>query len=159
GAAGFQLLPPILSLQDDFALLSLAAGDLDADGEVDLAAGVRSPGGGSIWIFKNLGGGAFEFAETFGQFGQPSSLIASDLDGAGRLDLAVGDCSLSGSTSILLSDGRGAFTASDPLPGAGCGLLLAADLNGDRSPDLVLSADNGITLFRNLSRPPASRDR
>lgn len=89
---------------DDRAITqSLAFADFDGDGTLDIAlgnagAGISSPGFGRYQssvqenaVLFNRGSGRFE-RKTFGQFeGQTLTLLASDVDRNGTIDLVAGD--------------------------------------------------------------------
>ena len=64
-------------------------------------------------------------------------MLATDLDGDGRADIAAAGGS---AVRVFLSDGRGGFAPApgSPFPVArGSWRLALADLDGDRKPDLV----------------------
>ena len=68
----------------------------------------------------------------------PNAVVAVDLNGDGKLDVAVGN--QSGTLSILLGNGDGTFqTANTFIAGTQINSVAAADLNGDTSPDLIIS--------------------
>ncbi len=85
-------------------------------------------------------------AVSFGQAsssagGVPASLVAADLNGDGKLDLATLDGSQTGSLAVLLGNGDGTF---QPPVMYSVGFLpfglLAADFNGDGHLDIALTA-------------------
>jgi uncharacterized protein (TIGR03437 family) len=84
----------------------------------------------------------------------PSGITAVDINGDGKPDLVVAN-SGSNSLTILLSDGTGGFTATEPLvfgqfgaafAGLTPSVLLAGDLNGDHKIDLIVSSLTGIAI-------------
>src|SRR5262249_18634052 len=73
----------------------------------------------------------------------PNAVAAVDLNGDGKLDIAVAN--QSGTLSILLGNGDGSFqTANTFAAGTQINSVAAADLNGDTSPDLIIS-DSTLT--------------
>jgi hypothetical protein len=85
------------------------------------------------------------------------SLVAADLNGDGKLDLAV--ASTEGS-EILLGNGDGSFQA--PMNNEPAGYAVAVgDFNGDGVPDLAVSPPGGIAILLGkgggvFPKPPAS---
>jgi hypothetical protein len=93
--------------------------DTNGDGHLDLAAtGHDDPG---VHVFLGDGAGGFTrargspFAAHPGSHAHNHGLVAGDLDGDGDVDLATSNQDL-GSVSILLGDGRGAFTRARGSP-------------------------------------------
>jgi len=127
---------------------SVAIGDLNGDGKLDLAvANYGDPTSGSpagtISIFLGEGGGTFSAAtqySTLTGFSGAQSVAIGDLNGDGKLDLAVADAS--GKVPILLGNGDGTFNVQTPLTFSGLnnnGSIAIADLNGDGLLDLALT--------------------
>ncbi|MEQ1506744.1 MAG: VCBS repeat-containing protein, partial [Myxococcota bacterium] len=132
GAGGFGPSNPVLAVDDPY---TVAAGDLDADGDADLVVGAEGNDGSLVWLAND---GA-------GRFGAPAVVdpiptrgaVAVDLDGDGDLDLA--GASWDEGVRWYVNDGSGAF--GDPI-----GLsdaqgadqrIVAGDVDGDGDQDLV----------------------
>lgn len=78
------------------------------------------------------------------------SILAKDLNGDGRPDLAVSN-RLSNTVSILLNLGNKGFSAAVNYSTRGePGTLTSADLNRDGRPDLALATADGIQPFINM---------
>ncbi|MBI4583299.1 MAG: VCBS repeat-containing protein [Planctomycetes bacterium] len=139
----------------------LMAADLNDDGKPDLAMAswgcslCATPRPGVISVLLNQGAGIFLDAVSYpipmgptgdGDYYYPVSLIAADLNGDEKLDLAAARAGYSsslnrpipGDVSVLLNRGDGTFRdVVSNLPGGYPWSLIAADLNGDGNPDLA----------------------
>ena len=143
----------------DFFSSSLASGDFNADGEIDLAVGAYnySSTTGRVYIFYNDGSipttaGTADVTitgESSSAFG--NSLVAGDLNRDGQTDLVVGSYQYTSSTGrayIFYNDGSiptTAATADVTLTGQTTGdnfgyALTVGDFNVDGKPDLVVGA-------------------
>jgi len=79
----------------------------------------------------------FQTAQSYPVGRTPNSLATADLNGDGKLDLAVSN--LSGTISILFGNGDGSFQPANTfIAGIRISSVTAADLNGDAKPDLVI---------------------
>lgn len=119
---------------------SIAAGDFNGDGILDLAVGrsFENPDG-SIAILLGNGDGTFKTPASFGDHTRASFLVVGDFNGDGKLDLASGNTyPLSSSISILLGNGDGTFhppvnySVDSPY-------LRVGDIDGDGKLDVVTS--------------------
>jgi hypothetical protein len=136
GAGGFNFV-------SDFGFLSastLATGDFNRDGILDLAVGGTT---GQGLILLGIPGGSFAAAST-----QPTVTlvhpVVGDFNGDGILDIADGggSCSL----SMLLGNGDGTFrlVAAAPESVQGSDSMSVADLNGDGKLDVVMIGGSGV---------------
>jgi len=125
---------------------SVAAADLNGDGKPDLV--VSNLGDSTVSVFSNNGDGTFAAKvdvpagppPAFDGMG-PQAVVAVDLNGDGKPDLAVASSS-SSAVNVLLNNGDGTFAPEvDYLTDVGSTPLsiFAADLNGDGKPDLVIT--------------------
>jgi hypothetical protein len=113
---------------------SLASGDFDADGDVDLTAFLES----WVRVFLNAAGSGFPLARDSAAGGADSQFTAADLDGDGALDLVESGLS---QIELLMNRGDGSFErgASHPFEWRWPPRRVpAADLDGDRDNDLVV---------------------
>ncbi len=150
GAGGFTAAPgspfPTGTIPD-----SIAVGDFNADGKLDLA--IANAGSNDVTVLLGDGAGGFTAApgSPFPVGSTPDSIAAWDFNADGKLDLAIANAG-SNSVTLLLGDGAGGFTAAPGSPftvGSGPVSLAVGDFNGDGAPDLAVATlgDNGVTVL------------
>ncbi len=135
--------------------MGAAAGDLDGDGDLDLAITHRSPHG--VHILLNNGDGTFAPGADHAVSSFAFEVTTGDLDGDGDLDLAVaGFTQGGGGLDILLNSGDATFGPAYNYPGCSCefpgGYFLAlGDLDGDDDLDAVLglTGEDAVAVFFN----------
>ncbi len=127
---------------------SLAAGDFNRDGKLDLVT--ANFVSGTVTIL--LGNGSGGFTEAFGSpvrvGDMPLSVAVADFNFDEKPDVAVGKTSFgTGTVSILIGNGGGGFSEATGSP-LGVGNFLTSvtvgDLNLDDRPDLVVTIGAGI---------------
>ena len=133
----------------------LALGDLDGDRRLDLVATHDDTSLVSVFLGDGRGGLRPAPGSPFdiGRRGWGAAL--SDLDGDGRLDLAI---AAPGGVRVLLGDGHGRFAPApgSPFPaGQGVWRLALADLNGDGALDVVVPEGKEQTIGVLLGRHTA----
>ena len=122
---------------------SLALGDLDGDGRLDLVAGNFNAG--SISVFLGNGDGTFRPKVDYQTSSSPGSVAIGDLHGDARLDVVV----TSGAATVGVFRGNGDGTLQtrlDLVSGAFPSAVVIADLDGNAAPDLAATNNNDSTI-------------
>jgi len=130
---------------DDVEPSSVAVGDFDHDGNLDLA--VANPGGLSVLLGN--GDGTFKPFVSYAAASTPVWVATGDFNRDGKLDLAVANEG-SNTVSVLLGNGDGTFRAPvDYNAGTQPASVAIADLNGDGKLDLAVAnhGSNNISVL------------
>ena len=142
---------------------SFVTGDFNGDGKPDLAIAqgtkhcVDSCGSFSYnfstLIMLGNGDGTFQKATSIGPGG---SFLSGDFNGDGKVDLIAAPTVFNGSSLfyVYLGKGDGTFPTRFTFDiGSGPGYLLAADLNGDKLPDIVTAdyTEAAVSVMLNTS--------
>lgn len=140
----------------------IAVGDVDGDGDIDIATSIRyrsgnSPGsGGKLRVLENDGTGSFDSMKTYdmilGGDADAYGIESGDFNGDGHVDFALVSCYHT--VAIALNRGDGTFYNGGNYSGV-CGMhdtdeIESGDLNGDGISDLVVIEDVGTDALRIL---------
>ncbi len=120
----------------------LVLADFSGDGNVDLAVAGNTPptntsGESYVRVFAGDGNGRFAFSTEYSIPSSPEALIAGDVNGTGRLDLAVAHDTQAAFT-ILRNIGNGAFSSARTTLAPNAQGMVAADFNHDGKPDVAV---------------------
>ena len=127
---------------------SLAWGDYDNDGDLDLAVAGDDGSGRTSKIYRNDGAGAFADIGVALMEVAYCSLAWGDYDNDGDLDLAIAGWPYSMSM-VYRNDGGGVFTdIGAELPGISDGSVAWGDYDNDGHLDLVLAGGTVTRVFR-----------
>lgn len=139
--------------------------DVDGDGKPDLTVGFNSGalGSTSLSILQNTGStGAISFSQGGKYSTDPSDasiqIAPTDLDGDGKIDLAISNGSDGNAVSIFQNTsvpGNSQLSNFQLLNQGGPGgfHIATGDLDGDGRPDIVVTSDYypGAHIYRNIS--------
>ena len=118
---------------------SVAVGDFNGDGKLDLA--VANQGSGTVSILLGNGDGTFQTAKSYAVGSNPDSVAVGDFTGDGTLDLAVTNAG-SNTVSVLLGKGDGTFLAATSYATGSVPVSVAVgDFTGDGKLDLAVADD------------------
>src|SRR5262249_49824374 len=126
---------------------SVAVGDLDGDGKLDLAVASQFSNAASILLGN--GDGTFQRSVDYGAGNSPVWLGLADFNGDGSLDLALAIFNDS-TLNVLLNNGNGTFQPKmDYLPGGNPTSVAIGDFNRDGRLDLAVtnSLDNTVAIL------------
>ena len=138
---------------------SLAVGDFNKDGNLDLAVTLSTGRDIFASFLIMLGNGDGTFRTSFTSeldlgFSLMPSVIAADLKGDGVLDLVIipaeclsGACFIPSGVSVLLGNGDGTFEQPVDYSTTESFSVAAGDFNGDGKVDLAVSGLNTVSVL------------
>ena len=124
---------------------SVAVGDFNGDGVLDLAVPYTDwgPGTSGVSVLLGNGDGTFQTPRTFAVADGPWSVAVGDFNGDRVADLAV---ATGNGISVLLGAGDGTFQAARNFGARGL-VLAVGDFDGDGVPDLALAGVQGVEVL------------
>ncbi|WP_020468671.1 beta strand repeat-containing protein [Zavarzinella formosa] len=126
------------TLSSAAATFSVASGDIDGDGDLDIILGNYN---GPSTVLKNNGAGSFTVFQSLPVSSKATSVQLADVDGDGDLDLFVGNYGQA--STVWKNNGAGSFTIFQTLPASFQTQSVAlGDVDGDGDIDAVLG-NNG----------------
>ena len=143
--------------------IAVAIGDLDGDGKLDLAT--ANYGANTISVFRNISSsgsitsGSFSSKIDFTTGTNPYYITIGDLDGDGKLDMAVPNYGTNTVSVLLNTSTSGSITTGsfaskvDFTVGSGPNAIAISDLDGDGKLDLAVTRGSYTTvaILRNTS--------
>ncbi len=140
-------------------------GDVDGDGELELI--VTNNGSGTVSVFHNIstvGSLLFAAKVDFSSGTVPRGVSTGDVDGDGKLDLAIGHDNPTNLVSVLRNtsvsgtiDGSSFSAKVDFTPQVVPSDVALGDVDGDGKPEMVVTngagASQSISVFHNTSTP------
>jgi len=134
---------PMQSYNSGYGTRTVAVGDFNNDGNVDLVVGNECVNaacdipGSAVVVLRGDGAGAFHKGHSYSVSGYLYSIAVADLKGDGKLDLLVA----TGDVDVLLGNGDGTFQPAQVITSdtSGAISIAAADVNGDGKLDLVVA--------------------
>lgn len=136
---------------------SIKIGDLDGVNGPDIAV-VEYGATSRVWIYLNNGTGAFAAGAAYPTGDAYAlDLAIGDLNGDGKLDIAVANSGVPGdpgSLSVLLNTGSGAFGAATRYRGLqGPTSVAIQDIDGDGKNDLISADGVGVIRLQSATTP------
>ena len=127
-------------------ITSIALGDVDEDGDLDLVTGQAS---GAARLYRNDGHGAFGPAT---DLGDGRAVALADLNHDGHLDLVLGGSS---GATWTAGDGTGAFTGTATAigPAGAVNAVAIGDFNHDGRPDVAIAGATVDVYVNSVDTP------
>jgi hypothetical protein len=131
----------------DSNVTQVVVADVNNDGKPDVitSTGSGNTNASSIAVFLGNGDGSLQLRKNYMTGSDATSLVAADLNGDGKVDIAVSDYN-DNAVSVLLGIGDGTFPSHvDYGAGNGPDGIVAGNFNSDKKLDLVVANSLGNT--------------
>lgn len=152
GVGEGKFLAPLAFDQADKLLRATVLADLNGDGRQDAVSALGHQGG--VLIAYGDGAGGFASPKTYQANRDGSDVAVADFNKDGKPDIVVvsGNQQSAGNVNLLLATATGDFTLSPRNLNAGQtpSTVIAADLNADTNPDLVVGNFNSNNVSISL---------
>ena len=123
---------------------SLAAGDINADGKLDLVTANR--GSNNVSVLGGVGDGTFQTADNYAAGSAPNSVALADFNADGKSDIVTANNG-SNDISVLLGAGDGSFRPPlQSAAGSGPGAVAVGQFNPDSSADVSVTNQSAGTV-------------
>ena len=150
---GNNIVIPSVGSQSSAKDMTIAVGDLDLDGKVDVVVNSN----GLVRVHRNLMNSAGTISNTsfdtgidFTINGNPHSVVVKDLNSDGKLDILTGGSTI----SVLLnnSTGPGVISFENKIDiSSGGDVVRMADVNNDGLIDILTTTSSSLNIFLNNS--------
>jgi hypothetical protein len=136
------------------ACKSVAIGDMNGDGHLDLVVCYGSTSASNVGVMLNAGSGTFGAPVVTPVAGTPGTVAVGDLNGDGHLDvvLTYTGSGLASTVAVLLGNGDGTLQAAVNYTVVGSTRqVVVGDLNGDGWPDVAVATGttSGVSVLLN----------
>jgi hypothetical protein len=149
-------VPVLVEAEGQETTLSIALGDLDADGHQDVVTRGGLPGvlSATLSTRLNQGTGALGALATFSVGRALGAPAVGDVDGDDKPEFVVPDSGgwttpEQGRVWVLKATSNGSFAAKDYDVGFSASSVAVGDLNGDGKADIVASGQDGVHVLLN----------